>query len=174
MNNNSEAVRQAIKKVAKKVGKVVSKIMFIPLVIFSIIIILLGACVYFITVDDGTYKEGDWKSTGYGAAVYKSEAKVNSDGSISAGKTAKEIWDELRKNGSSVTDYLSGPKALAKLMNAELVTSFPDTRSNPDEKIDWDKVDLLGDKLQGIIKFKRGDKDGKTYTMSYVDETTFS
>ena len=28
-------------------------------------------------------------------------------------------------------------------MNAELVTSFPDTRSNPDEKIDWDKVDLL-------------------------------
>ena len=174
MNDNSEAVRQAIKKVVKKVGKVVAKIMFIPLVIFSIIIILLGACVYFITVDDGTYKEGDWKSTGYGAAVYKSEAKVNSDGSISAGKTAKEIWDELRKNGSSVTDYLSGPKALAKLMNAELVTSFPDTRSNPDEKIDWDKVDLLGDKLQGIIKFKRGDKDGKTSTMSYVDETTFS
>lgn len=168
-----EEIRNKIVKKAKIVLKTVGKILLIPILIICIIIILLSSFVYFITIDDGTYKEDDWESPGYGSAVYQSQVTVNSDGTMTAGKTAQEIWDELIKNGSNVDKYLDGPEDLLKLMNAELITKFPDMRSDPDEEIDWEKVDLENNDIQGIIKFKRADKDGNTSTMKYVDSGTF-
>ena len=68
---------------------------------------------------------------------------------------------------------MDGPEQLSKLMNAEIVTKYPDTRSNPDEPIDWKNIDFENNQIQGIIKFKRADKDGNVSTMIYTDSETF-
>ena len=168
-----EKIKQFLKLLAKKIGRAI-KAALIPILIAIVIIVLISSAVYFITVDDGTYKEDDWSSPPYAAAEYNASTTVNSDGTITAGKTSQEIWDEMEKNNSRVDQYLDTPKQLAKLMNAEIVTKYPDTRSNPDEPIDWESIDLEGDRLQGIIKFKRSDKDGNTSTLTYVDQNTFN
>lgn len=168
-------MEEELKKVLKVIGKVVKntlRIILLPLLPFILIIILLAGAVYFITVDDGTFKEDDWTSPGYGAAVYKSETTVNADGTISASTSAQEIWDKLVEEGSPITAYLDSAEELAKLMNAEIITQYPDTRSNPDAPIDWDSI-INGDSLQGIIKFKRSDENGNKSTMTYVDPDTF-
>lgn len=168
-------MEEELKKVLKVIGKVVKntlRIILLPLLPFILIFILLAGAVYFITVDDGTFREEDWTSPGYGAAVYKSETTVNADGTISASSSAQEIWDKLVEEGSPITAYLDSAEELAKLMNAEVITQYPDTRSNPDDPIDWDSI-INGDSLQGIIKFKRSDEDGNKSTMTYVDPDTF-
>lgn len=168
-------MEEELKKVLKAIGKAVKntlRIILLPLLPFILIIILLAGAVYFITVDDGTFKEDDWTSPGYGAAVYKSETTVNADGTISASTSAQEIWDKLVEEGSPITAYLDSAEELAKLMNAEIITQYPDTRSNPDAPIDWDSI-INGDSLQGIIKFKRSDENGNKSTMTYVDPETF-
>lgn len=60
------------------------------------------------------------------------------------------------KNNSRVDEYLDGPEDLLKLMNAEIITNYPDTRANPDEEIDWDTLNknIDSNEVQGIIKFK--------------------
>lgn len=153
--------------------KRITKVVILPIGSLSIIFMLLASFVYHITVVSGTYKDGDWSSPGFGAAVYSSNVSVNPDGTIKMGKTAEEIWEELEKNNSSVSEYLSGPESLARLMNAGVVTQFPDMRKNPDEPIDWEKIDFLKDDMQGIIKFKRAETDGNISTMTYVDPETF-
>lgn len=62
----------------------------------------------------------------------------------------------ISKNDSRVIEYLEGPEDLLKLMNAELITNYPDTRENPDEEIDWETLNKNVDsnEVQGIIKFK--------------------
>ncbi len=168
-----DKLRNFLKKTVKRVAKRILRILAVPLIIVIIVIILLASCVYFITVDDGTYKEGDWSSPPYAAAVYKSNASVTADGEITASKTSNELWDEMLKNNSRVDEYLSGPEALAKLMNAELVTQFPDMRETPDEDINWEDINLAEGDLQGIVKFKRYDKDGNVKTLTATDEDTF-
>lgn len=176
MEEMNQKMNQFVKKMGKKVLKIVKAALLpilVPVLVVFLIIVILAGSVYFITIDDGTYKEGDWSSTTYGAAVYNSGTTINSDGTVKAGKTSQDIWDELKKNKSRVGEYLDNAQQLAKLMNAEVVTKYPDTRSNPDDPIDWDKIDLNGDKLQGIIKFKRADKDGNTSTLTYTEPETF-
>lgn len=168
-------MEEELKKVLKVIGKVIKntlKVILLPLLPIILILILLAGAVYFITVSDGTFEEGDWTSPGYGAAVYKSEITVNADGTISTSSSAQEIWDKLVEEGSPVTAYLDSAEELAKLMNAEIITQYPDTRSNPDASIDWDSI-INGDSLQGIIKFKRSDENGNKSTMTYVDPDTF-
>lgn len=135
-----DEMKQLLKNVTKKAFKVVKKAVLpilIPVLAVVLIIVILAGSVYFITIDDGSYKEDDWSSPPYAAAVYSSSATVDSEGKITTGKTAQEIWDEMKKNNSRVDLYLDGPEQLSKLMNAEIVTKYPDTRSNPDEPIDW-------------------------------------
>ena len=154
-----EKAKQFLELLAKKVGRAIKAVLKPYLIIFLIvaaIIVLISSALYFITVDDGTYKEDDWSSPPYAAAEYNASTTVNSDGTITAGKTSQEIWDEMEKNNSRVDQYLDTPKQLAKLMNAEVVTKYPDTRSNPDEPIDWESIDLEGDRLQGIINNRSG------------------
>ena len=168
-----EIKRRAIRLI-KSALKKVARVIAIPVLIVCVIIILISALIYQVTIDAGAYKEDDWKSVGFGTAVYQSGATVNEDGTISTEKTPEEIWNELVNNHSDVSEYLSGPEALAKLMNAELITKLPDMRPNPDEPIDWSKIDLTkGENLQGIIKFKRADQNGNISTMTYVDSGTF-
>lgn len=171
-----DEMKQLLKNVTKKAFKVVKKAVLpilIPVLAVVLIIVILAGSVYFITIDDGSYKEDDWSSPPYAAAVYSSSATVDSEGKITTGKTAQEIWDEMKKNNSRVDLYLDGPEQLSKLMNAEIVTKYPDTRSNPDEPIDWKNIDFENNQIQGIIKFKRADKDGNVSTMIYTDSETF-
>lgn len=170
MEEFKDQIIKAVKTAIKSLGKV----FFVPFVILLVVLILLAAAVYYITVDDGTYKEDDWTSTGYGAAVYQSGVTINEDGTISLGQSAQEIWDKLVESGSSVADYLSGPEALGKLMNAQIVTNYPDMRPNVEEPIDWSQVDLVnGTSLQGIVKFRRADENGNISYMTYADPSTF-
>ncbi len=168
-----EQAKMVLKKVLKTAVKALSAILFPVIVIFMIVVIFLAAATYFITVDDGTYKDDDWSSTPYAAGTYINGTKVESDGTISGGSTAQELWDKMLENGSRVDEYLDSPEELARLMKAEIVTQYPDTRSNPDEEINWDEVINDSDTLQGIIKFKRADTDGNTSTMTYTDPETF-
>lgn len=149
----------------------------------------LAAATYFITIDDGTYKEDDWSSTNYGAKKYSNGMTVNEDGTLNVDKskilsdettsgestsdemTIQELWDEMLLNGSRVDKYLSSPEELAKLIRAEVVTQYPDTRQNPNEEINWDE---MGENdFQGIIKFKRASESENTTTMVYTDQETF-
>ena len=162
-------MKHMVKSVLKKHWKRIL-IIAIPIVI---ILIILSAATYFITIDDGTYKEGDWSNTNYGASQYINSVTVNSDGTITNSMTAEELWKKMKKNGCRVNKYLSSPEELARLMRAEIVTKFLDTRENPDEEIKWEDLVEDGDNLQGIIKLKRADSNNNKTTMKYVEPETF-
>ena len=172
-----QTAKQATKKTTRAVFRAVMKhgiITFLPiLLILAIIIIILAAAVYFITVDDGTYKEDDWGNTNYGASQYVNSVSVNSDKTLSSSYTAQDLWDKMIKNGCRVDKYLDSPEELARLMKAEIVTKYPDMRENPDDEIDWQKIVNNSDTLQGIIKFKRADSNNKKTTMVYANPEEF-
>lgn len=166
MEENWEKLKKVIKRIA-------IKNIFIILIIICIVLLLSGF-VYFITIDDGTYKEKDWSSVPYGASQYSSGASISGSGTISSSMTAKELWDKMIEEGSRVDLYLNGPEDLLKLMNAELVTQFIDTRPKPDEAINWDTMnDITSKEIQGIIKLKRRDSNGNQYSMIYASPTEF-
>ncbi len=168
-----EETKEQIKKMAKIAVRTITITVLPVILVIAIIIVLLASMVYFITVDDGTYKEDDWSSTPYAAGTYVNNVTINTDGTLASGTTAQELWNKMIENGSRVDEYLDSPEELARLMRAEIVTQYPDTRSNPDEEINWDEIIKNGDTLQGIIKFKRADNDGNTTTMTYTDPATF-
>lgn len=155
-----EFVREMLKHVKRAIRTALIPIL-IPMLCIILVIVLLAACVYFITVDDGTYKEDDWASPMFGASQYTNSVTVGEDGMLSSDYTAQELWDKLKAKNSRVVTYLKDSKELAKLMNAEVITQYPDTRANPDTKINWSTVlNPDNQSLQGIIKFKRNIIDG--------------
>ena len=160
----------SIKSMSKTVLRGLSVILF-PVIV---LLIILTASVYYICVFvDGKGAE-DWSGTPYAANQYTNTSSISDDGTISSGYTAQEIWDKNKEEGGRASLYLDNADQLAKLMNAELVTQYIDTRENPDEEIDWEKVNKADSKnVQGIIKLKRADSDGNTSTMTYVDQETF-
>mgnify|MGYP004519752815 CR=1 FL=1 len=162
-----------VKRILKKAGKRFL-IILLPLIL---IVVILASAVYFITIDDGTYKDNDWSSTNYGASQFINDITI-SDNKIANNTSVQEIWDKMIKSGCRVDKYLSTPEELAKLMMAEIVTKFPDIRANPDAPIDWSSVDwskIVNNEaeLQGIIKFKRSDENNKVTTMKYASEEEF-
>lgn len=151
------------------------RIIFIIIAIICIFLLILPAVLYFITLDDAVYQEGDMANAPYAASTFTQSVTVDGDGQLITRYTAQEIWDNLIENGSNIDTYLSGPEELLKLMNAEITTQHLDTRQNPDEEIDWNEInDVDSNKSQGIIKLKRATADGQTKTMTYVDQETFS
>lgn len=152
-------------KTTRKVGKYI-------LVIILIMIILAGS-VYFINIDDGTYKEDDWENAPYAASQFVNGVKVEKDGTIKSDITIQELWDKMVEEGSNIEDYLHDPEDLARMIRAETVTKYPDTRENPDEEINWDEVIKNFETLQGIIKFKRQSTEGDKATLTYADPETF-
>ena len=163
-----------IKKIAKKtIMKALMPIIIKVLVIVTIIVILVGGFSYVLDILEGVINEANPANVPGQASKYRSKVSIGSDGKITAGRTAQEVWDELKKNDSGVENYLKNPEELAKLMNAELITSFPDTRSDVSKPIDWSKVDLANGELQGVVKFKRADRNGNISYMTYVDPDTY-
>lgn len=168
MDEAKEAIKELGKKIKRHYKRVIQAI-----IVLIFLLILLGGAVYYTTVDDGTYKEDDWSSTPYGAGQYKNGVTVDADGNLKNGMTAQELWDKMIENKSRVDEYLDGPEELARLMRAEIVTKYPDTRPKPDEEIKWEELIKNPDIMQGIIKFKRAGNDGNKTTMRYVSPSTF-
>lgn len=163
----------------KKVAGVVIKTAAVPIIIIAVIvvivIIVLASSVYVVKKDDGTYKEDDWANTQFVVRQSANNATISDDGKINGSMSAQEMWDKLLEEGGNVEQYLSGPSSLKKLMDAELITQYMDTRPNPDEPIDWDAInkDVDSTEIQGIIKAKRALPDGTKVTMSYVSPEEF-
>lgn len=169
-NDNFYRLKQITKYILKKVFQKFT----IILCIISIIILLISGFIYYITIDDASYKEDDWSSTPYASEEYISNIQIDGNGNISSSMTAQELWDKMIENGSRVDEYLDGPEDLLKLMNAEAITQFLDTRKNPEEEIDWDSInDINSSEIQGIIKLKRAKEDGTVSYLTYVDSETF-
>lgn len=173
--NDSSQLKEKITRSVKVVLKAGFMFLMTALLPIVIIIVILASAVYFLTIDDGTYKEGDWSSVPFAASQNTGSATVSDDGKVTSGYTAKEIWDKNKEEKGRVGLYLDNEEQLAKLMNAEMVTQFLDTRENPDEEIDWEEINKNTDSkdIQGIIKLKRADANGNVKTMTYVDPGTF-
>ena len=175
MNNFLGEIKGAAKRIGKKIAKKVLHF-FLPLILVILfVLILISGLVYLITIQDGSYREGDWSSVPYAVSQYTSEIEIDENGNIKTSMTAQELWDKMIENDSRIEEYLSGPEELLKLMNAEITTNYPDTRPNPDEPIDWNNLnkDVNSNLSQGIIKFKRAKSDGTIQTMTYVNQDTF-
>lgn len=132
----------------------------IALIAIMIIVLLAGA-IYYITIDDGTYKEDDWENTNYAASQYINNVSVEEDGTLKSNITAQELWDKMIENDSRVVQYLDSPEELEKLMNVEMIMQYPYTGNDKD------------DALQGIIKLKRADSNNKTTIMKYATTEEF-
>ncbi|WP_304966754.1 hypothetical protein [Duncaniella muris] len=165
-----EEVKEQVIKIMKKSLKG-----FIKFLIFIVLVfIFLGAAFYIIVLADGTYKKEDWSNAPYSAGQYIDGMVVNSQGTLSSNMSAQELWDKMLENGSNVDEYLDSPKELAKLMNAEIVTQYPDTRPDPDADIKWEKIITEDAKeIQGIIKFKRADSNNNISSLTYVSPEEF-
>lgn len=162
------------KKIVRVIGNTM-KAAILPMLPWILIvvgvIVAFAGMEYIITLDTGTKKEDDWSNTPFGASNYTNNVNINTDGSISTGMTAQEVWDELIENGSNIKQYLDSPEELQKLMNAQLVTQYPDTRPDTTKEIDWENMDE--DNLQGGVKFIRADSSGNRKNMTYADPETF-
>lgn len=148
------------KDVAKKIFKhiVKSKFFIITIVVVCIFLIFFPSIIYFITIDDGTYKENDWKSTPYVASNYTKNVSITNNG-IRTTTTAKELWDKAIDEENNIEEYLDSPEELEKMMDAEIVTQYPKIGNG---------------NLDGIIEFKRFKSDGTSLILQYIDLFTFN
>ena len=147
----------------------------ILLLIVGIIVIVIAAIQYYILLDDGSYKEGDKSNTPYAVEEHTNSVTIDNDGKITTSLTAQELWEQMIENETRVDVYLDSPEELKKLINAQQVTDYLDTRENPNEPIDWKSIneDIDSKDVQGIIKLKREKSDGTVETLTYVDPETF-
>lgn len=168
---NLNGVKEKILRYAKKIIKYVLIKMIIPTLL--VVILIAGIC-YYLNIDDGVKKKGDKTNASYVVSEYTGSVSIDSNGQLVSSMTAQELWDSMKENKNRALNYLSTSDELLKLMNAELVTQYLDTRNNPDEEIDWESINDVNSKnIQGIVKLKRADSDGNNYTMTYVDPETF-
>ena len=173
MKDGNELKQRLIGSIKSISKNVIRNVIRILLPIIMLLIIFVSSVYYIYVFVDGKGSD-DWGGTPYAANQYTNTSSISGDGTISSGYTAQEIWDKNKEEGGRASLYLDNADQLAKLMNAELVTQYLDTRENPDEEIDWEKVNKADSKeVQGIIKLKRADSDGNTNTMTYVDQETF-
>lgn len=140
-------------------------------VLFLIIVILISS-LYILKGKEIAYAQDDPKNVPAKAANFTNNVTIDSNGKIATAQTPLELWNELVKNGSEITKYLDSAEDLSKLMNAQLVTQYMDTRDEKeiDEDIDWDSIYQQTDStdVQGIIKMKRADSAGNETRMTYA------
>ena len=159
-----------LKKILKKLLKLIIKLILSHSFIF--LIIVAAAFFIFVFIDGEIWEAKAAVST----SNYVGDTSIGNDGKITTTNTIQEVWDKKKEKNERVDVYLSTPEELAKLMNAELVTQFLDTRPNPDAPIDWNSEAINNpnsNEVQGIIKLKRADTKGKITTMTYKDPETF-
>lgn len=166
-----EAKEELLRILKNVVFKLIKKVLIV-LILICTPILIFAASVYFMVVHvEAAEVEGDWSSVPFAAGQYISGVSAGEDGMLKSTISAQELWDKMIENGSRVNEYLEGPEELVRLMKAEIVTQYPDTRpaNKINDPIDWEEVLKDSDSLQGIIKFDRADSNGSTSTMTYVE-----
>lgn len=144
-------------------------------ILIVIIVVVLTSSLYLIVIKAGQRNDDDERNAPHAVSRYTGNITLNS-GQITSSTTVQDIWNEMKNHNNDALEYIDTPEQLLKLMNAELVTQYLDTRNNPDEPIDWNAQelnDVNSKNIQGIIKLKRSDTYGNNYTMTYVDSNTF-
>lgn len=180
MGDGFEQIKIQMKKILKKAGKTIRRLGLPIIALVLITIIVVGGLGYEMTRQDGSFVEGDNSNVLYAVSQFTQNVMIDNDGTIRTTMSAQELWDEMLKNHTRIDEYLDNPQQLLKLMNAEIVTNYPDTRPEGEieEPLDeefWDNLNknVDGTETQGIIKFKRAKDDGTTETMTYVSPETF-
>lgn len=171
-----EKIKGSRKRVIKKLLINSLKPLIIMALIVCLLAIIISSILHYINLFDGTMQEGDWSNLPFIADYSLATSKISSNGEVQTGMSAQEIWDILLENDGRINKYLDSPEQLKKLLNAELITQYVDTRPNPDEPIDWDEInnDVNSKNIQGIVKLKRESADGgEKYLMKYTDPETF-
>lgn len=156
-----------LEKFAKRIGKTIIKAIIRVTLPFLLIIAMIAGAAYVII---------EWvaETVNSSAVEYNTHVNINVDGTVTTEMTAQDLWDKMMKDGYDELDtYLKGPAELKKLLNAELVTQLPDTRSDVTKEIDWEAI-KNDNEIQGIIKFKRHDADGNEYYLTYSPPDEFN
>lgn len=150
------------------------------LIIIGIIlvgIILMGASTYFLNIDDGVMNSDDTKNAPAAVYKYTNNLHLSDDEKMHLSKSPKEFWEELDKSGNRIIAYLNSAEELSKLMRAQLALGYLDLRSESeiDKDLDWNEINSNIDstEVQGVVKLKRALSNGKTITMTYVNEEKF-
>lgn len=175
MDDQSNKQIQKVKKVVKKAIIAALRPIIIIFAIICIIVAFICSAMYVITLDTATLKDGSWDNVPYASDQYSNNVTIDENGIASTDMSAQEVWDKLIENNSNIKEYIKESSTFKKLLNAEMVTNFLDTRKDPDAEIDWDSLnqDTNSKEVQGIIKLKRATAEGKTITMVYTDPDTF-
>ena len=175
MDDQSNKQIQKVKKVVKKAIIAALRPIIIIFAIMCIIVAFICSAMYVITLDTATLKDGSWDNVPYASDQYSNNVTIDENGIASTDMSAQEVWDKLIENNSNIKEYIKESSTFKKLLNAEMVTNFLDTRKDSDAEIDWDSLnqDTNSKEVQGIIKLKRATAEGKTITMVYTDPDTF-
>ena len=120
-------------KVTGKIGQILTKKAVILGGIIGGLILLFSGAQYFITIDDGSYKDNDWSNTGYVVSqTISNEYTLGIDLDAKATEIIQKLEEERgdltkyikEKDGKTVKDYL------ITFLKAELITQYPDLRSS--------------------------------------------
>ena len=181
MADLTEVAKNSIKGAVKSTAK----LLLPWILIIVTVLVMCGAFLYVIDGDAFEKGSSSSKSYQSSAQIKDGKVEVSKDNIINnalieKGYTQEEInnmTEDEKKSKLGLSDinlndasaatlmwelyndvysqYLSSAEELAKLMNAELITQYPDTRANPNEIIDWNNVDFTSSTIPGIVKIKR-------------------
>ena len=161
------------KEQAKKEFNTWSHMIIIAIIVFSVSAILFSVIAWYLKLLDTKENPEDPKNAPAAVRNYMNDTTIDENGKITAGKSIQELWDEMVQTGNRATAYLNSAEELGRLIYAARALEYPDTRENPDQAINWDKLDINSKEIQGIVKFKRALADGKNISMTYVSPTKF-
>lgn len=154
----------------------VAKIVLIVIVV----LVLIPVWIWFLTIKNGSYNDGDSGNTGYvvnqkvfeNTATYAISKNEDEWGfNIDLDTTVDDIIRTLNDNDGVIDNYLSKANQkeyLSAFIKAELITQYPDLRS-------VDKIGTATDvgEFQGCIQIHRLNYKNNTQILSYIDYDTF-
>lgn len=153
---DSKVANISAKKVIRAVIKP-AKWLIIAVLIFVLVVLIAGAVIKdIIRIGDAKNSNDpdDKNYRAYGPGAYSDSITIDAEnGTITAGMTAQEMWD----NDGRYREYLYTVDELEYLLNAQFVTQYPYIAS------------AEGDELNGTIRFYRNNSEDP---MVYVSQDT--
>lgn len=144
-----EEVKEQIKKVFKKL---ISAKIAIAIVATLLIIVIITGSIYVIM---------EWiaEKVPQVASKYTSSISIANDGTVSSSMSSRQVWNEMKRAGYEIENYLDGPDDLERLLNAELITQIPDMREDVTKEIDWEALRAVNKEKQSKIDSSKSDRE---------------